>query len=245
MRLAFSQSTSDVGTLFGEFKTVGYDGLQLKGGQYEPYLNEPKRFLDEYGDRPGAASGLIVSWFENDAQTEHLKKVFAFGAAVGTQLVAICHNVPRDGLTSTEIKSFAKSLSAVGREAKDSGLRLTLHHHYGQPVMHREDFSIFFDAVEGQAVGLTIDTAHVAKSGINDFAELIRSMQSVIDNFHMKDLTDGKFKVLGEGQIDFAPIFAAIRDIGYDGWMSADEESGADVISAMKQCYQFLSDGIS
>ena len=74
-------------------------------------------------------------------------------------------------------------------------------------------------------VGLTIDTAHLVKSGIND-------------------INDGEFRVLGNGQIDFAPVFAAVREIGYDGWMSADEESGADVIPAMGQCFQFLSEGI-
>ena len=38
MKLAFSQSTKDLGTLFAEYINVGYDGLQLKGKQYQPRI---------------------------------------------------------------------------------------------------------------------------------------------------------------------------------------------------------------
>ena len=245
MRLAFSQSTKNFDSLFGEYRKVGFDGLQLKRGQYQPFLDEPQRFLDLHGDKQGAASGLITMWSQNDERTEDLRKVFAFGAAVGTELVVLVHSEQREGLTSTDIRDFAKTLSALGLEAKNRGLELSLHHHFGQPVSSREDISIFFDVVESGALGLTVDTAHLAKSGVSDMAGLIRDMKSVINNFHLKDATDGNFEVLGNGQIDFAPVFKAIKDLGYDGWLSADEESGADVTSAMAQCYDFLLKGIS
>lgn len=105
MKLAFAQSTKDLRTLFAESTNVGYDGLQLKGNQFQPHLNEPQWFLDQHGNKSGAASALITGWSHNDEQTEHLRQVFAFGAAVGT-------------------------------EANDSGLKLSLHHYSGRPVMH-------------------------------------------------------------------------------------------------------------
>jgi inosose dehydratase len=57
----------------------------------------------------------------------------------------------------------------------------------------------------------------------------------------MKDFADGQWKILGEGAIDFGPVFQAIRDIGYDGWVSADEESGGDVVDGMRKCAAYLS----
>lgn len=90
-------------------------------------------------------------------------------------------------------------------------------------------------------VGLTVDTAHLVKSGVSDIAGLIRDLRDVIDNFHLKDFADGCFRVLGTGDIDFGPVFAAILETGYDGWLSADEESGADVVEAMRQCYRFMT----
>jgi sugar phosphate isomerase/epimerase len=173
-----------------------------------------------------------------------LKAVFAFARAVATECVVFCHTVPREGLGADEIRAFARSLSELGKEAHDMGLRLSLHHHHGQPVMHRKDFDLFFDAVTDDAVGLTVDTAHLVKSGVTDIAGLIRDFRHVIDNFHLKDIENGEFRVLGTATIDFDPVFTAIREIGYDGWVSTDEESGADLAQAMEHCLLFMTAGL-
>lgn len=244
MKLAFSQATDDVAVLIGQFRQAGYDGLQLKPGQYAPHLDRPEQFLETHGGSPGAPAGLIAYGPLSAEYVAHLRKVMAFGKAVGSELIVFCHGVGREGLTAEDIRGFARTLSPLGAEARDLGIKLSLHNHRGQPVMHAEDFEVFFDAVADGAVGLTLDTAHAALSGIEDIAELIHRMRGVIDNFHMKDLSGGAFQVLGYGEIDFAPIFAAIREIGYDGWISADEESGADPIEAMGQCYRFMAAGL-
>jgi sugar phosphate isomerase/epimerase len=77
-----------------------------------------------------------------------------------------------------------------------------------------------------------------------DVAGVIREFAPVIDNFHLKDFGDDTWKVLGRGDIDFAPIFAAIREIGYDGWVCADEESGADFGGALAACFTLLAAGL-
>ena len=59
------------------------------------------------------------------------------------------------------------------------------------------------------------------------------------------DINEGDFCVLGEGTIDFVPIFEAIQGIEYDGWISTDEESGADLVKAMGSCLQYMKDGLS
>jgi sugar phosphate isomerase/epimerase len=73
--------------------------------------------------------------------------------------------------------------------------------------MYRRDFDVFFDAVDDRTVTLTVDTAHLVKSGIDDIAGVLRDFREVIDNVHLKDIADGDFKVLGQGHIDFAPVF--------------------------------------
>ncbi len=50
--------------------------------------------------------------------------------------------------------------------------------------------------------------------------------------------------IVGVGNIDFKPTFAAIRATGYDGWISGDEESGADELESMCHCLQFMRDGM-
>jgi len=248
MRFAFSKPTSneaDTATLFSFFREAGYDALQLKAGQYFPYLKEPERFLKERGTHPGAAQALIL-WCDLDEEgTAKIRDAFRFGKAVGSEMLVFCHNNPREGVTRDQLRGFAKMLSDLGMEGREFGMKLSLHNHYNQPVMHRPDFDVFFEAVTNRAVGLTVDTAHLVKSGVEDVAGLIRDMAPVIDNFHMKDFADGEFKVLGQGRIDLAPIFEAVRQIGYSGVVSTDEESGAELKTAMLSCLRFMREGLA
>jgi inosose dehydratase len=242
LKLAFSRPTSseDESVLFQNYKTIGYDGLQLKRNQYAPYIDQPERFNEKWGQYEKAASALITHGPLDEENIKELRKLYKFAEKVGTELIVFCHSVPRTDVEEEDIIKYAAILSELGKEAKQSGLKLTLHHHYNQPVMHRKDFDLFFDHVQDQSVSLTVDTAHLVKSGIHDVAEIIQSFHQVIDNFHLKDFSNGDWKVLGEGSIDFAPIFKAIKVIHYDGWVSADEESGGTIIKGMEDCLSYI-----
>jgi sugar phosphate isomerase/epimerase len=254
-KLAFSRPTDndeERRTLFTSFRASDYQGLQLKYGQYSSYLDQPARFIDQWGETgltAGAglapareiASGLIMGGLLDEAGIEELRRVFRFAQIVGSERIIFCHAQSRQGLMSSDIKGFARVLSELGKEAlQQYGVMLSLHHHYNQPVMHRQDFAIFFDTVDEGAVRLTVDTAHLVKSGIDDIAGIIREYRHVLDNMHMKDFAGGDFKVLGQGHIDFTPVFGVLQEIGYGGWLCADEESGGDLLSGMEMCAHFM-----
>jgi sugar phosphate isomerase/epimerase len=232
MRLAFSKPTAseaDQRLLFSRFREFGYEGLQLKAGQYERYLERPGDFLGEWGEAPDLERGIAA-----------LRKLFAFGRAVGSERVVFCHGAPHEGISPSDLRRYARILSDLGEEAADHSLKLSLHHHYNQPVMRREEFHEFFGAARPGAVGLTLDTAHLVKSGEEEIAGIVREFAPFLDNVHLKDFADGEFRVLGEGRIAFGPVFAALREIGYDGWLCADEESGSDLIGAMETCQRTI-----
>ncbi|WP_168118919.1 sugar phosphate isomerase/epimerase [Paenibacillus sp. HB172176] len=248
-RFAFSRptaSTDEEQTLFGQYQGAGYDGLQLKWSQYTPYLNDAEAFIARWGRPAGTASALITGGpLPDDDSKEQLRRLYKFAQHVGTEIIVYCHAVSRKLVTREGIAAFAPVFEEMGKEARQHGLQLSLHHHYDQPLMYREDFDVFFDGVRDPAnVGLTIDTAHLVKSGINDVAEVIAAFSPYINNFHMKDFSNGDYRILGRGGIDFAPIFQAVRDIGYSGWISADEESGGEIGTGMTECLQFMKSGL-
>ncbi|MGP4038759.1 sugar phosphate isomerase/epimerase family protein [Gracilibacillus sp. D59] len=249
MKFAFSRPTSSNeqrDRLFNNYQKLSYEGLHLKHSQYAPYIEEPERFNEEWANLDGIASGLIFGGNLDRDNQQVLRKLFAFASQVGTDSIIFCHGVPREQSSNERLHQFAKQLTELGKEAwQDYGIQLSLHHHYNQPVMYREDFDVFFDQIKDNDVTLTIDTAHLYKSGIKDIAEVIRSFKDRIDNFHMKDFANGDWKVLGQGEIDFEPIFQAVKEIGYDGWMSADEESGGEIIGGMKECLDFMRKGLN
>ena len=243
MKIAFSKPTRDETEqrrLFGGFRAAGYAGLQLKGGQYAPHLDRPAAFAAAWGDDPALTSALITMGALDDAGVARLRQVVAFAAATDAERVVFCHDHPREAVAPADLRSFARVLSAVGRESAEQGVALSLHHHYQQPVMHRADFGVFFSAADH--VGLTVDTAHLAKSGITDVAGLIRDFGPVIDNVHLKDYAAGEWRILGQGTLDFKGIAGALGDIGYQGWLCVDEESPAPLTEGLEASRTYLRD---
>ena len=241
-KFAFSIPTSDDAEqrrLFAGFRPSGFDGLQLKGGQYARYLSEPARFLAEWESN----AGLIYGGGLDPDGVAALRRVLKFAAAIQAEKLIFCHSLPRAGVTETDIRQFAHQLSDLGEEAAAQGVTLSLHHHYDQPVMHRSDMELFFSAAKSGAVGLTLDTAHLIKSGIADIAGVVQDFGAVLDNVHLKDFSDGQFQTLGNGEIAFEPVFAALHCLDYQGWLCADEESGVGVEASLGASFEFLRRG--
>ena len=243
MKIAFSKPTRDRAEqrqLFTGFRPAGYAGLQLKGGQYASFLGDPAGFTATWGDTPGLTSALITMGTLDDPGVARLREVIAFAAATGAERVVFCHDHPRDGGTPADLRSFARILSAAGRDSAAQGVALSLHHHFQQPVMHRDDFGVFFSAADH--VGLTVDTAHLVKSGVTDVPALIRDFAPVIDNLHLKDYEAGEWRILGRGTLNFKDIAAALADTSYTGWLCVDEESAASLTEGLTASRAYLRD---
>ena len=143
----------------------------------------------------------MIAWCALDDEGQALlRRTIELGSKIGTHVIVYCHNAPHEGITPDDLRRYAKQISEFGLEAIDKGVRLSVHNHYNLPVMLVEDTEIFFDAVQDKVVGLTVDTAHLVKSGVTDVAGYIRRFGGVIDNFHMKDIINGEFAVLWNGR---------------------------------------------
>jgi inosose dehydratase len=243
VKLAFSKPTRDEAgqrLLFSSYRAAGYDGLQLKGNQYSPFIAEPAKFQEQWGDDPALVESLITMSLLDEAGAGRLRELFRFAAAVGSRRVVLCHDVPREGLTDADLVRFAAELSELGEEASAQGVRLSLHHHTNQPVMHRRDFDIFFEAVVDKAISLTVDTGHLMKSEVLDIAGLLRDLAPVIDNIHLKDYANGEFRLLGQGSVEFGPILDALSALDPETTLCVDEESRASIEEGLEVSRQYV-----
>ena len=224
--------------MFSNYRECGYDGLQLKGGDYQPFLESPAGLFERWPALRGGISGLILGQSLSEAGVAMLRKTIRAAGEYGADRVIFCDCSPRG--TAADLKRSAKLLSDLGAEALALKTKLSLHHHHNQPVMTREEMRLFFAEVGNGTVGLTIDTAHLLKSGIEDVGGVIREFSGVIDNFHIKDFANGEFVPLGTGVLNLKDVGAAIRAIGYKGWLRADEESGLAAEPSMRACLPLM-----
>jgi inosose dehydratase len=262
VKLAFSSPTatpSEEEVLYARYAELGYAGLQLKSGQFLAYLDDHGSALRAAREDGGRFSGLIFGGSLDEGGRRTLRKVIDLAAGVQSERVVFCHGLPKGEVTADDMRGFALALSALGSYAQAHGTRLSLHHHYNQPVMFAEDIRLFFELIEPGCVGLTIDTAHMWMAGQDDVGATIEEFAGVLDNVHLKDCRDDapgtrlpsgarqatSFMPLGQGQLDFEPVFRALNRTGYAGWLCVDEESGADIATSMRLSHEFVTDRLS
>ena len=222
----------------------GFEGVQLKPSQYSEFIESPKIFEEHYGQLASLAQGGLVFYPGNDPilWVEKVGKVLPFAAAVGAGHICLCSGVYSSGASNEEVKTTAEALTTLGREARQLDLQISIHNHVDSLVETEEDIARLLEVLNPEVCGLTLDTAHAAKAGIEDVARLVERFQKHLLNVHLKDLTaEGEFCALGQGVLAIDPILEKLHAIGYDQWLIVDEETKAlDTEAAFKIAADYL-----
>ncbi len=160
-----------------------------------------------------------------------------FGAKVNTGRV---RGVIHDGESpKTARQRYIDCIQRCADAAEPLGVELAV-----EPV-NRYEVNFINNCVEGleivretrrPCVKLMPDTFHM---NIEDasFRDAIIQARGLVGYFHV---ADSNRKAPGWGHIEFDEIFGALREIGYDGWVTAEILPEPDPDSAARQAVQFL-----
>lgn len=238
MRIAFSKPAAgaDAELLMNGFRAAGFEGLQLKTGQFLPWLQDPEGFQQRYTEE-GVASALV---YYDELDDERLASVVRFAAAVGSERVVFCHDRSREGIGYEERIAIARQLIPHAERAREQGVAFSLHHHFGHPVMLPQDVVEFWSVIEPGLIGLTVDIAHLALSDVDDIPGFIAEFAPIVDNIHFKDVADREWRLVGEGSLDLEAILRQLDASGYDGWLCIDEETTTPVQAGLSASRKWL-----
>jgi inosose dehydratase len=144
--------------------------------------------------------------------------------------------------TGEEWKSLCEGLNKLGRRAAEKGMRLTYHHHMGTGVQTAAEIDRLMENTDPELLGLLYDTGHLVFSG-EDYLGILTKWMGRIRHVHLKDIRtavykkvvkgkwpflkavkEGVFTVPGDGNIDFAPVFQALKKAKYAGWWVVEAE---------------------
>ncbi|MBP1587679.1 MAG: sugar phosphate isomerase/epimerase [Clostridia bacterium] len=116
--------------------------------------------------------------------------------------------------------------------AENYGVKLAVENVWGMLAHDFYTNSFLQSRYGSKSLGVNLDVSHDTLYGINDPAFIIRQFgKDKIFHVHLKDAVgipeDGKFvfPLLGEGNVNFKALFAALDEIGYDGVVSVEFES--------------------
>lgn len=166
--------------------------------------------------------------------------VAELGRAVHQAPVALFANRPE--LDERQWDALTRGLNRLGELAREEGMRLCYHHHMGTGVMYRPEVDRLLASTDPELVNLLFDTGHLAFAG-DDPLELARAHGRRVKHVHLKDvradvveraraenmsfqqaIEEGVFTVPGDGSLDFPPIFDALAEAGFEGWLVVEAE---------------------
>jgi sugar phosphate isomerase/epimerase len=122
------------------------------------------------------------------------------------------------------LKLFVEMLKPVIAQAEKEGVLLLIEPEPGLLIETADQFLELMKHIDSPAVGLNFDIGHAYCVG-DDPATTIPRVAKYIRHFHLEDIAATRVHhhlVPGEGAIDFAATFQAIRQIGYDGWVTIE-----------------------
>jgi sugar phosphate isomerase/epimerase len=235
-------------TVLATARRYGFAGVQLKPAQYEAFVTSPATFRDHYGALADLAQGGLIVYPGSDPAKwpASLALLLPFAAAIGAGHVCLCSGVYQTNATAEQVREVSRQLTAIGKSAQAVGLVISIHNHVDSLVETEDDLVRLLQMLDPEICGLTLDTAHAAKAGIQGVERLVRRFQSHLRNVHLKDLgSDENFCALGQGTVPLPPILATLRAIQYDEWLIVDEETpGLSTEEALRVAAEYLKDKI-
>ncbi|QDU80238.1 Inosose dehydratase [Polystyrenella longa] len=192
---------------------------------------------------PGLSMTEVSSW-----ATAELKKLIEVSAKLGTKSIPAMsggfawHMVypwPQrpEGVIEEAFSELAKRWLPIFDHAEEHGVTITFELHPGSDVYDGATFEMLLDQVKGHpACCINYDPSHFVLQQL-DYLDFIRLYGDRIKAFHVKDAEfrpsgrvgvysgyqswdkrAGRFRSLGDGQVDFKQVFTLLTEAGYDGW---------------------------
>ena len=241
---------------------AGFHGVQLR-----------PNVLARFGDQPGElkallgqnkvefvcfSGGNVLLAPEREAETlAQLEKHARFVQAAGGRHMQVTDERPKDREpTADDRKRMGSLLTKLGQRCQAHGVKLVYHNHMGNLGQRPEEVAEVLAASDPAAVGLLLDVAHYAQAG-GDPAAAIRAHKDRLALVHAKDVRtvargpaaaanapSYQFVELGRGRVDLPGTFAALKDVGYRGWiileLDAVPDAGGSPTASMLASKQYI-----
>lgn len=241
-----------------EARAAGYSGIEM-GHKFPRNAVRLRPLLERHG------LDLISGWYsaallersveaEIEAVRGHLDLLAAMGCEVMVfaEVTGCVHGdrrtplSKRPRLSDQQWSTFGTNLTRLAEHLQSRGLRLAYHHHMGTVIETEAEIDQLM-LHTGEAVGLLLDTGHLAFADGDPVSVIARHGPRIV-HVHCKDVRaevladarqrdrsfldavlDGVFTVPGDGSIDFTAVAAALEQARYHGWLVVEAEQDPEV----------------
>jgi sugar phosphate isomerase/epimerase len=171
------------------------------------------------------------SWIEPDPhyrriRVEHTRRSLTLARELGAPSITTEPGGPVEpGKSwSAALELFVDTLRPVAEHAEREGVLLLIEPEPGLLIENADQYLELMQHVDSPAVGLNFDIGHFYCVG-DDPALTVNRLAPYIRHFHLEDIAGNRVHhhlIPGEGAIEFAAVFRAIRQISYEGWITIE-----------------------
>ncbi len=227
---------------------LGFDAVEIfpsSAGVID--VGELRTLLDHHGLKV-AAVGTGGGWVVNKWTLTHpdpvirdkarafIREIVDLAGGFGAPAIIGSMQGRWEGEVSREqaLTWLGEALDALGDHAATHGTQLLYEplNRYETNLFHRTpDAAAWLRTLRSDSVRVLSDLFHMNIEE-PDIAAALREAGSMVGHVHF---ADSNRRAIGLGHTDMAPIIGALRDIGYDGYLSAEIVPLPDSATAAKQ----------
>jgi inosose dehydratase len=146
-------------------------------------------------------------------------------------------------LKGDDLASFLERIRTVARMGvEEFGLAVSFHAHAGGYVEFEDELECVLEAIDPLLLGICLDTGHSTFAGF-DPVDFYRRHADRVTYLHLKDVDPavkahvidkgvgfydawalGLICNLGQGEVDFRALRAALAETGFSGWVTVEQE---------------------
>ena len=171
------------------------------------------------------------SWIESylpyrQVRIDHTMRALTLAKELGAKCITTEPGgpVPEGESWQDNLKLFVEMLKPVIAHAEKEGVLLLIEPEPGLLIETADQFLELMQHIDSPAVGLNFDIGH-AYCVNDDPTTTIPRLAKYIRHFHLEDIAATRVHhhlIPGEGAIDFAAAFRAIRAMNYTGWITVE-----------------------
>lgn len=223
-------------TVFREMSEAGFTAFETHDINIVPFLGNKQGFLDLLSENglhivaiycpaqfipKSYIDFLILKFYWKEIK--RFTRFAEFTASIGGEKFIMGGTLGIGGSKQKHYHTLANKLNTLGKVCNDLGIKFTYHPHLKTLVENEQQINTLLKLTDPDLVNLTLETGHLYLAGVN-LINFINSYHKRINHVHFKDIKNGKFVELGEGEIDFPRIMKSLKNVGYDEWVTVEDE---------------------
>jgi len=180
---------------------------------------------------------------------EFLRAAIDLAAETAAESVSLWSGAPDDDAREDELFSrMRQGLGEVLSHAETRGVRLSFEPEPGMLIDTMQRYARLHEELSHPLFGLTLDVGHVVCLGDGSPADHIAKWSKKLWNVHIEDMRAGVHEHLmfGEGDVDFAAVFAGLRAAKYAGPIHVElSRHSHDAVAIARRSFVFLKAVVS